>query len=162
SRTFTRDSTPPAVSITSPAAGTKDKVGITLSGTCETGLQVDIGGAGIGTPISVGCNASQFSVPIAFSAGDGNKIITVTQTDSVGNPTTDPRTFARNNQAPPVTITSPLAGMLTKGPITLSGNCSAGLTVVIAGDVSQSVNATCPAGTFSSVISLSSGDGSKN
>lgn len=95
SRSFILDSTAPQISIASPAAGTKATSSITLAGNCETGLGISIGGSGVAANTAVACNSGTYQEVINFSSGIGPKVITVSQTDSVGNTGTASRTFER-------------------------------------------------------------------
>ena len=163
SRSFVRDNTPPAIKITAPAAGTKGQTGLTVSGTCEAGLPVNLGGTGVATPVSTACNGGKFSAPIVFAGADGVKNVVATQTDAVGNIGTDNRNFEKDSAGPAVRITAPAAGTRTKDSITLVGTCETGLQVNITGAGARNPSKTdCVAGNFSAVVSLSNGDGVKN
>lgn len=95
SRSFIRDNVAPAVLITAPAAGTQGATGLTVSGTCETGLNVTLSGADLTASVNSACNAGQFSGAVVFAGADGNKTVTATQTDSAGNAGSNSRTFAK-------------------------------------------------------------------
>ncbi|MFS4459728.1 DUF1592 domain-containing protein [Bdellovibrio sp. HCB2-146] len=95
SRSFILDTTAPAVSILNPAAGTQSDTGLTIGGSCETGLNVTISGTGIAASGSVSCVAATFQANINFSSGAGVKTITASQTDAIGNVGTSSRNFER-------------------------------------------------------------------
>ena len=162
-RDFLRDSTSPVVSITSPAAGTSAKTGVTLQGSCENGFMVSLSGTGLSSPSSAPCNSGSFSVDVLFSAVDGTKNIIVSQTDAAGNTGSADRDFIRNNTAPAVTITSPAAGTEAQLGITLQGTCQNGLSVNLSGTgLTSASSTTCNAGSFSVDILFSDADGTKN
>src|SRR5262249_13469870 len=74
-RDFILDTTAPVVKFTSPPAGTLAQSGLTVTGTCEAGLQVQLSGTGLSAPGPVSCPSGTFSANITFSAGDGTKNI---------------------------------------------------------------------------------------
>ena len=163
SRTFQRDSTGPAIQITGPAPGTAAQTGVTLVGTCETGLSVTVGGAGVASQTTVACNNGQFSTPVSFSNGDGAKVVSVAQTDAAGNTGTDSRSFNRDTTAPLVRITAPAAGTSAQTGLTISGTCEAGLPVNLSGTgLAAPGPVSCASGTWSANITFSNGDGTKN
>jgi hypothetical protein len=161
SRTFINDMTAPAVRITAPAANTVAQTGVNLQGTCENGLAVQLSGAGLSGPASTACNAGNFAVAISFTAGDGVKTITVTQTDGAGNIGTDSRNFVRDNTAPVVRITAPAAGTSAAAGLTISGTCESGLQVNISGAVNAASSTACAGGAFTAAITFSAGNGAK-
>jgi len=101
-RSFLHDSVPPVVTIGTPAANTMAVNGVTVSGTCETGLTVNFGGAGFNSA-STSCSAGTYSQAVTFTSGDGDKILSVSQTDAAGNPGTTTRTFKRDSTGPSLT-----------------------------------------------------------
>jgi hypothetical protein len=113
-RSFQLDMTAPPVLISSPAANFQAIDGIMLAGTCETGLTVNIAGAGILAATTSPCSAGVFQKAINFSAGLGVKVISVSQTDAVGNVGTVTRSFERIDP-PPVVL---------DGKILYANNCA--------------------------------------
>ncbi len=152
---------PPAIAITGPAAGTVAQTGLTLTGTCANGLAITISGAGVSQPTSATCVNGTFSAPITFSSSNGNKTVTVSQTDSFGGNGSASSTFV-GDIPPVVTISSPAAGTYTKGPLTLTGTCTSGILVRISGAVTPVPGVACSSGTYSAALSLTSPDGTKN
>ena len=160
---FNRDLTPPAIAITSPAANTLAKNGLTVGGTCETGPNVTLGGAGVANAVTTACTNGAFSAAVDFSAGSGVKTVTATQTDAYGNSASDTRNFLRDITAPAVTITSPVANSYVPASFPVQGACEAGLPVVLGGaGLASSVTTDCNGGTYSATVTASSGDGTKN
>lgn len=164
SRTFIKDTTSPVVRFSTPAANTVAGNTLTVAGTCETGLQVQLSGTGLGTPGPVSCPAGTFNATITFSAGDGTKNIVATQTDAAGNSGSDNRNFIKDTTAPTIRIVTPLVNAVTNSGLTLTGTCETGLTVTIAGTgLSGGARTTnCTNAAFSSAITLASPDGTKN
>jgi hypothetical protein len=162
SGTFNRDATPPAVAITSPAANTMAQSGLTVGGTCETGLNVVLSGSGVASNVTTACTNGAFSAAITFSAGDGTKAVTASQTDAVGNTGSDSRNFVKNNVAPAITITSPAANSYVGSTFTVQGACVTGLQVTLSGGgIASAVSAACTNGAYSAGVTTSAGDGTK-
>nr|BFD60431.1 hypothetical protein CKG001_25380 [Bdellovibrio sp. CKG001] len=99
---YTIDNGAPALTWTSPADGSNGINGLTLSGACGAAsgdmATLTITGDVTGSP-SATCSAGNWSANVTFSAGFGNKTITVSQSDDAGNVTTLTRTFTRNQLA---------------------------------------------------------------
>ena len=164
-RDFRIDTTPPPVTIDSPAANSPWKDGLTLQGACETGLQVAISGAGVNTPSTTSCANGRYSTNILFSDNFGSKEVVASQTDAIGNTGSASRSFLRQNPdvtAPVVRINSPAAGTVAQSGITLAGVCESGLTVNISGSGATATSTSCSSGNFSTFVNFSSGDGIKN
>src|SRR5690606_21991613 len=84
-RTFVRDTVAPVISINSPAANSYVSSTAVISGTCESGLQVRIAGDGVSTAVNAACVGNNYSGSIFFTADDGVKTVTASQTDNAGN-----------------------------------------------------------------------------
>ncbi|MEK6555975.1 MAG: DUF1592 domain-containing protein [Bdellovibrionota bacterium] len=126
-------STVPVVKITSPAANLLTNVrALNLAGTCESGLTVTVAGAGT-APTSAVCSSGKFGVPIALTAGDGLKAVTVSQKNAKNEVGQDARSFQLDMTGPTLTIASPAAGAKAEVMITLAGACETGLPVSITG-----------------------------
>ena len=97
--TVIRDNVAPQIEFQEPLAGTIARQDITVKGTCEAGLSVTISGSGAAAPVASPCAASVFTSAVALSAGDGPKIVTISQEDRAGNKTSVNREFVRG--APP-------------------------------------------------------------
>lgn len=102
--TVTRDSTPPAVTITAPADG---------SSTTDASVVLDFT---VTDATATSCSPTDGStVNLAY----GSNVITVTCTDAAGNVGTDSVTVTRSSTTPPVvTITSPAAGAIIRSEST--------------------------------------------
>lgn len=162
SSAITIDSTSPALAISSPAAMTPTQLSLTVSGTCETGLNVELAGTGISSPVSAACTGGTYSQSINLSAGEGTKSISFTQTDAAGNATTLNRNFVRDNTAPALTIAAPGDGTSANSSVTLNGACETGLAISIAGTgVLSPFSISCSGGTYSQAVFFSTGEGTK-
>lgn len=107
------DSIAPSIAYSSPSDGSYGTTGLTVSGTCENGIAVTLNGSGI-TSTTATCSSGSFSSAVAFTAGEGNKPITISQTDLAGNSTSAARTFVRDNTNPNnVTFTAPSSNLST-------------------------------------------------
>lgn len=155
------DMTAPRVTITAPAENYPAVSGVTVSGNCETGLDVIVGGAGSAGSVTTSCTSGNFSATVNLSGGDSAKVITVSQTDRAGNLGTDSRSFNRLSSTPVIKITAPAAGTRDANGVTLQGACQAGLTVNISGDVASPASTSCPSGTFSVAMVFAGVDGIK-
>ena len=164
-RQFNKKTSAPLVKILSPAPMAQVTSPVVISGSCQTGLDVVLGGTGLATALTIPCVSSAFSSNLNLTAGLGTKTIMATQTDSVGNVGSDSRSFqAIAPTLPPlaVTITAPQANMVAKTGVTLQGACVNGFPVVISGSgLSANINATCSSGTYSAAITFSANDGTK-
>ncbi|HEX4922906.1 MAG TPA: Ig-like domain-containing protein, partial [Bdellovibrionales bacterium] len=105
SYTWSIDTTAPSIAITGPAAGTPAQTGLSVAGTCETGLTITFSGD-ITAPASAPCAAGAFNEAVTFTAGEGPKTVTVSQTDGAGNSASDSRAFVRDNTNPTASITA--------------------------------------------------------
>lgn len=160
SRSFTLDTTAPALTIAAPVAGTAAQSSLSLSGACESGLAVSITGA-VSAASTATCTAGGFSSNITFSAGDGTKAISVSQTDSAGNVATVSRSFLRKNTGPNLTIATPAANSVAKTSVTIAGTCEGTNAIQITGSGAIATSASCTSSAFSIAVNLSSGDGAK-
>lgn len=161
-RNYQVDTQPPALTFTSPAANSYVAATFQVQGTCETGLNVTIAGAGIAAPVTAACAAATFTGTVTTSAGDGTKNVTLSQTDAAGNTGTANRNFLRDTTAPVLAITAPAANSFVSTTFNLQGTCETGLTVAITGTgISAPATANCTGGNFSTVLTTSAGDGAK-
>lgn len=156
---YTVDTDAPDIAFTSPASMANVQGSITAQGTCETGLTVTFAGD-VSSGSTTSCTAGNFSATVTFSAGEGSKTITASQTDAAGNATTDSRTFTKDSIAPSLAALSPLENTPHQTGATITGTCEAGLSVVVTGDVTGT-SGLCGAGTFSIAVAFTSGDASK-
>lgn len=162
SRSFFRDSTPPTLTISMPAANTAAKTGVTVTGACETGLSVQASGGGVSSTTNGNCSGGSYSMNLTFSNGDGTKAVTLTQTDAAGNAASVTRNFIRDTTPPNLTIFSPAAGTSAATDLVITGTCETGLNVVASGTgVQSSSSKLCANSSYSMTVVFSSGDGSK-
>jgi hypothetical protein len=163
-RAYTKDTSAPLLTVSSPANSTRAKAGLTVAGTCESGLPVAISGTGLSASVNAPCSGT-FSQAIAFSAGDGNKAVTILQTDLAGNVTSISQTYVRDNVAPASpTMTLTSAAFSNSLNVTFTLSCAADVSHVL---FSQSIVApadTDPAWEAcggSDNYMLATGDGAK-
>lgn len=161
SRSFTKDTTAPAITITSPAANSYVGDSFTVQGACETGFNVTVAGAGVSSPVTVSCTSSAYSAVVSTSSGDGTKVVTASETDAAGNTGTATRNFLRDTAAPVITITDPTPNSAVAISVNLKGTCETGLTVYLTGDIS-STSGACTSGAFNINITFTAGLGTKN
>ncbi len=165
--TITLDTTAPlAPTITSPTNGSlTNTTAQTVIGACETGANVNISGAIVGSPVTVVCAGSTYSRAVTLTAGDGAKAISATQTDVAGNisPATNISITLDTSAPLAPTITSPTNGSSTNLTAqTIIGACETGATVNISGSIVGSpVTAVCVGSAYSRAVTLTAGDGVK-
>jgi len=163
-QSFVLDTRPPRVTISSPAPGANIMDSFQLSGSCESGLDVILSGAGVLSQVAARCVNGAYTLTANPSAGLGNKIMVVYQVDSSlnrGEATITLNRVAPSEPVPQIAITQPQANSVAQGQITLMGTCQTGVPVVFSGAIQPTANAICATGTFSSVVIFSNGDGNK-
>lgn len=85
-KNYVRDSILPVVSISSPASGSVvASTSLSVFGTCETGLIVQLSGAGLSAPVNGSCTGAAFNINAVLTSGDGLKSFAVSQSDNAGN-----------------------------------------------------------------------------
>jgi mono/diheme cytochrome c family protein len=152
----------PVIKFSSPAANSLTKMGITITGTCVTGLAVQISGMGISQASQTTCTAGAFSAAVSFSNGDGTKNIMVAQTNAQSQMGQDSRSFILDTTAPAVSILTPAAGTQNDVALTVGGSCETGLNVAISGTgAAASASVPCAAATFQASVTFSAGAGAK-
>lgn len=155
---FTIDSTAPALTISTPAVSSYHNGSATLTGTCETGRDISFSGD-IQANFIIACSSGTYSQLVNFSNGDGNKTITLTQTDAVGNTTSVSRNLIRDEIAPIMTKTSGASPDFTNlnVPNTWSGTCEGNYTISVTG--SETTTFACTTGSWSWTPSSKTVDG---
>jgi len=152
-RSVRLDSTPPALSLTAPAAGSRVTTNpVHVTGTTEVGATVSVNG--ISAPVT---SSGDFAVDIILS--DGSQTITAIATDAAGNHAQATRSIdvgpAPDTTAPVVTVTSPSDGAtVDQASVVVSGTVDdVSSTVRVNGvDVHPAAD-----GTWSVTISLVAG-----
>ncbi|MGE5086001.1 MAG: hypothetical protein ACM3MG_06835, partial [Bacillota bacterium] len=127
SYSWTIDTTPPTVTITTPSSNgtialTSSLASYSVGGACsENGVPVVLSGA---SSLSVPCSSGAWSTNIDISSlSDGTLSLTATQTDAAGNSASSAaRTFVKDTVAPAISITTPIAfqGNTSTGTVTWS------------------------------------------
>ncbi len=158
SATFTIDSIAPALSYTSPANNSYHLSSTTITGNCESGLNINISGD-LQANFSIACSGGTFSQLVNFSDNDGAKNITINQVDAAGNSTSVTRTFIRDEIAPVLTKTAGVSPDFTNAnvPNAWSGTCEGTYTIYVTGDQTTSFN--CSNGTWNWTPSPKTVDG---
>lgn len=158
SGTFTIDSTAPGLTITSPAVNSYHTSAATITGACEVGRDITFGGD-IQASFSISCTTGTYSQNVNFSDGDGNKSITVSQTDAVGNVTNISRNLIRDEIPPVITKTSGNSPDFTRlnVPNTWGGTCEGNYTISVTG--AQTTSFACSSGTWSWTPGAKTSDG---
>ena len=162
SRTY--DSLAPVIVISSPASGAYFKTSsVVVSGTCESGLTINVGGTGISSAGTVSCSSGTFSTTLTFSSGDGAKNISLSQTDAAGNVGSTSVAVNYDTTPPVLNFTSvSVQNQNTKtNTVTFTGGCETGLSVVVAGGV-DSGSTTCASGAWSYTTVSATSDGTRN
>jgi hypothetical protein len=146
-----KDTLAPNLTIASPLANANVDSIATISGQCESGLQVAISGSGLSSQVSEMCASGAYSIQAVFSEGSGVKFIEVSQTDLAGNKSLRSRSFNKIvTNAPVVTIAQPLQNSYFKTTLVVSGLCESGFPVQFSGSGWLSpASTTCSNGQYS-------------
>lgn len=164
-RTFTKDTTNPTLTITSPSAGSyindTTKANFPVSGTCSDpgSNNVVISGDAART---VNCdNDNTWSAELDFSsAGDGSVSITVTHNDAAGNSHAPTLSLNKDTVPPEVGWIFPLASTCATdasgASFEVAGTCSNGDGDVTLNSpyLSSNVTVSCVSGKWSSTLNL--------
>lgn len=127
---------------------------MTIGGSCETGLQVLIGGAETAT---VACSANSWSYA-TNKTSDGVFTYNISQTDVAGNSATLSVTWSRDTVAPVLTQTLFASGSYKNtNTVTFSGSCETGVNVVISGADTNSVSCNSSSWTYVTAAKLTDG-----
>ncbi|MBS1961388.1 MAG: hypothetical protein JST04_04165 [Bdellovibrionales bacterium] len=162
SRTFTKDTGIPTLTIATPPAGSyvnaTNVASFTVTGTCsENGQNVVISGDAAAT---VACAAGAWTANLDFtSAAAGTVSITVNHSDTAGNAANpQTRNFTKDVTPPTVAITAPAANSYFNSNVALiSGTCSETGQNVVISDGHLSASGACTAGhTFSLNLNIGS------
>ncbi len=86
-----------SVRILNPALNSVCVSSVVVEGECVSGITVHLEGSGIAVPVAVDCVGGLFSQQLSFTAGLGAKVVTVSQTDSSQNISTDSRILISGN-----------------------------------------------------------------
>ncbi|MEW6055330.1 MAG: DUF1588 domain-containing protein [Bdellovibrionota bacterium] len=165
SRNYQRDTAAPALAVTAPAPDASPNPNaqtsvnarsVNLSGTCETGLTVNVSQVGVAGTTTANCDApGTFSVTgFQVSAGDGQKQIQLNQRDAATNTGAITKIIVLDTVAPTLTITdAPAANSeVLTNTFTVGGACQGNLpvTITVTSSVvvgqSNSVNTACTGG----------------
>ncbi|RZA01344.1 MAG: hypothetical protein EOP11_17495, partial [Proteobacteria bacterium] len=152
----------PIFAILSPASGSSFQNGITITGTCEDALSIIVSGTGTVSSGTYTCSNGAFSIPLLYSANDGTKVITASQTNAGGQVTSITLSTIRASAPanPVLSISSPTANSIVGSSFLVSGACTAAYPVVISGDATGNTT-SCSSGAFSATITPTAGDGAK-
>ncbi len=170
SRTFIKEaddtSALPNVKITSPLANSQVLRNFELSGTCESGLQVSLSGAGLASSIQTPCADSAFRATVMVAGTAGDKLVEATQQNATGIGR-DQRIFkfmgdSGSTPLPQVAITAPAANSNIGSGLELSGTCTSGLAVKISGsDNASESSVACADSKFTAPVVVTDGNGLK-
>lgn len=159
---ITLDTEAPTLTYSSPADSSHHNTSATITGACESNIPVEFSGVGLAANSSASCPSGTFSHLVTFSAGEGSKSITITQTDSASNSTSVSRSFINDTIDPVITIVSPAALTELQSTVTLAGACETGLAVNISGTgLASGSSVSCTSGSYSATVNLSTGEGNK-
>jgi hypothetical protein len=160
SRSFIKDSTGPALTISSPLANTTVKSTVSVAGSCENNIAINF--TGDINNVNGACSFGAYNQTLTLSAGQGLKSITVSQVDGAGNSTVKKVNVISDTVAPAVTISSPVAGFQAETGVDLVGSCESGLPVLLQGTgIAAQKQVNCTNGAFQSNLLFSNGIGTK-
>ena len=148
-KTFTLDQEPPLLTLAQVEFFSKNNF-VTLSGLCETGLNVVIS-EGATQLSSSACASAAWSYQTPNKTTDGVYTFTIKQTDVATNETSLQATFTRDNVAPNFVLGTGVTASQTTNTnsVTWSGSCETGLAIT-ATKGGVSINGpSCTAGSWS-------------
>jgi len=158
---WNRDTTAPtAPTVTAPSVNPyiSSDTNITISGACENGATVNLGGAGTDSMV---CASNAYSFPVTKST-DGVYNFSLSQKDAANNTSaTTAFQWVRDTGVPatPVITTPAVASVTTNANSqVIAGTCTTGYTVELSGAATNSQ--VCASNVFSFTVTSSS-DGSK-
>lgn len=162
-RNVRKDTSPPVITISSPAADTHHRATVSLSGTCEPNLLIAVTGAGSVSSAVFCSSAGTFSNQIInFSAGEGLKSITLSQTDALNLTGSITRTFTKDTIVPAISISIANTQGFIGATANLIISCEVGLDVTVNGSgVETPFTQICPVGGIARSVAVTVGDGSK-
>ena len=172
SRRIEKDTTPPVLTVTTPARNSEVNAMFDMTGTCEGNLEVVFSGDIKNSGGTTNCSNGRYTMEILLSDSEGSKTIGLSHSDKAGNTTTLSHTVVykmpdNNNggggDPPSVQITSPSNNdFINKDSFQLEGRCTSGVAVKISGSGHQSPAQTnCNSGTFRVTVQTTAGDGTK-
>ncbi len=157
----TKDTVAPSFSLSAPINGgyinASNVSTHTFSGTCTEDGTINISGAITDT---LNCSGGVFSKNIDLSAlSEGSRSFNFDQTDTVGNSATQLNiNLIKDTVIPSFSLSTPSDGDYINasnvGSFTFSGTCSEDGTIIISGDLSDTLN--CSGGSFSKNIDMNS------
>jgi hypothetical protein len=158
-----KDTTAPSLTFSPDPNGTTTQGTVSVAGICETGIAIVISGSGATSPASLPCPTGSFSGSVSLATGDGSRSVTYSQTDAAGNSTPITHSYVRDTAAPIDPTVTPADGSTVGSTATLSGSCETGTTLTVSGSglTGGPHTVNCPAGTWSTSVSFTNGEGSK-
>lgn len=152
-RTLTRDSTAPVLTVTAPENNLVTAAeAVTVSGTVTDAGNVSVTVNGEPAALVNGV----YALEVQLEAG--RNTITVTATDAAGNASTETRAVTRATQGPSVSITSPAGGFVTNNAaIPVTGTVSDSVAPVSGVSV-NGIAATITGTTYTATVPLAEGD----
>lgn len=172
---ITYDTTAPVIGLTSPTllkGGASYSIQFTVtelntSSTQNYSIDFFNGStwSSIATPASQNgpLSSSAFSYAWTVPALNiSNAKVRVTLVDLAGNSTAQSSSdFTIDSIAPSIAITSPAANSYHQSSLTLAGTCETGAEIEFSGNIPASFSITCSGGSFSQLVNLDNGDGTK-
>ena len=124
---FTIDTAPPALFVTSPDFDLTNSPSVTVAGTTEPGASITVGGLAVAVS-----GAGAFGTTAILA--EGANTIVIVATDAAGNSASETRSVTLDTVAPAVAITSPASGaILASRVVTASGTAEAGAELTVNG-----------------------------
>jgi len=150
-RTVTRDTQAPTLTVTSPADGSyTNQDAVTVAGTVTDGTAVTVKVNGVSYPVGQG---GAFSG--SFTLAAGVNFLTITATDAGGNVTSQVRKVTQAKQPPVLTVTSPSDGFAQKTtPLAVTGAVTGTTPITVS---VNGVGMTVSGSSFSGSVPLTEG-----
>ena len=167
-RSFTKSTLPPSISITSPATNSYifdgNRLAFAVSGTCNVASGAIVV-TGASSNVNATCDGTNWSANLVFAdATNATPTVTATLTDEAGNTANATRAFIHDTVNPTLAISAPAAGSFinvsNQASFTVSGTCSDdGSNNVVIEDSSNVVMAlvNCNSNAWTANLNFSSG-----
>lgn len=157
-----KDSIAPALNPTLPQSAFYVTNNLSLSGSCEANLNIDVEVFG-SFPQSKQCPSNgQFALTFQVAGNDGSKSVMISQTDKAGNKKSLEFTVIKDTVAPLLSISAPTENSVTtSNVIIVKGFCESDIKVSIQEENNQEVQVNCVGSSFIKDYTLSNALGNK-
>lgn len=160
SLTYTRDTTPPTLSLVTPANGARAATSVVIQGLCETGDPVKI--IENSKIYELNCTNGMFATTLPLSSMDGDVHLELAQTDKAGNTSSLPLLIKKDTLNPQITVTEPSMNQKVQGVVNVRGSCEDQVTVSVSGDVESPASVLCTGSSYNLSVRFGGSNGPRD